>query len=158
MIRSDSPPAYASALSKKFTPPVVRGLEAVARLADVELRAERDPRAERQHAHLQPGPTQTSIFHGSDPMSAGARSGPRADSGELLRVVDGHPARRAQHVDRGIGRFFAGRIEIHVADLGTEIAVCERAAIVVGDGSGLDHLTRHGHVLVRSGLGLRGRG
>ena len=66
MTRSDSPPAYASALSKKLTPGVVRGGQALGRLVgglDLIGVGEGHPAAKGQHADLESGPPESAILH-----------------------------------------------------------------------------------------------
>ena len=53
---------------------VVGRLHALARLLHAHLVLERHPRTEREHADLEAGTTQPSIFHPAHPTGAGARS------------------------------------------------------------------------------------
>ena len=93
MMRSDSPAEYDSALSKKLTPASRAARQAVRGEALVELRAEGDPRAERQHAHLEARSAQSAVLHlhGDAPFASVTR--PTKAVSLRVRRVDASPRR-----------------------------------------------------------------
>ena len=63
MIRSDSPADVGLGVVEEVDPGVVGGGQAVLGQAAGQLGPEGDPRAEGQHADLEPGPAQSPVLH-----------------------------------------------------------------------------------------------
>ncbi len=112
MMRSDSPPAYDSALSKKLTPACTRRVETRHRGVDAELAAEGHPRSEREHTDLEAAAAEASVFHDGDRTQ---RRRDEAVDGPTEGATDANDAPRGRRRDfgrRGVDTFPQGEDRI----------------------------------------------